>query len=211
MTNFFLTILKSNLVKMKLFIFIILPCLTSCNSPKISFEKIEYASFRVLKSEDNSKDSISILLYSIMNNSGLVKIRNNDDYHDTLTFYTYQLNKGRMSEISQIFNSQKKLDDYFVTKKQADSAFYGGVYHFLKVVYENGQEDSVCFIPPFMSAKFNAVFNMLNDEVYFGQNNTSCNPFNIPEIFKTGVLLNYKKSTYLPEVKQLPSFKPEDQ
>ncbi len=185
--------------------------LNSCTSQNTGFEKIEYASFKIIKSESGQKDSMFIELYSIIDMKGLAKILNDDDYHDTLKFYTHQLDKERMAKINVVFNPQKKLNTYFITKKLADNELYGGVYHAFLVTYRNGEKDSLCFIEPFMSREFNAVYKMLDDEVFYGEDTKPCNSFRIPENFRKSVLLNYKKSTYLPNVSTLPSFRIEDQ
>lgn len=185
--------------------------LNSCTSQNTGFEKIEYASFKIIKSNGGQKDSMFIDLYSIIDNKGLARVLNDDDYHDTLKFYIHQLSKERLAKINTVFNPQKRLDTYFATKKLGDNEFYAGAYRLFLISYKDGQKDSLCFVEPFMKEEFNSVYKMLDDNVFYGEDTKPCPSFKIPENFRKAALLSYEKSTYLPEIKTLPSFKMEDQ
>lgn len=216
MNKFFVAIFGYNFLKIdrQLFVFIWLIFfifLDSCTSQNIGFKKIEYASFKIVKSKSSKTDSVFISLYSIIDDKGLAKVIDDDDYHDTLKFYTQKVDKERLDKINTVFNRQKKLDTYFYTKKLGANEFYGGEYHLFLISYKDGQKDSLCFVEPFMSSEFNSLYKMLDNFVFYGEHTNPCSQFKIPENFRKAVLLNYKKSSYLPEIKTLPSFKTQDQ
>jgi hypothetical protein len=181
------------------------------DAQNISFKKIEYASFDVTPPKSKYKDHIRIGLYYSINKTGLVKILNDDDYHNTLTFDTYQLSIAQLKKINSIFNYTKHLKDYVMRKNLDNDEFFQGTYKFLSVIYRNDRKDSLCFIVPFMSNDFQNVYHML-DSIYWADKKRlkKIQPFPIPQYFKNSVLSNYKKSK-LPKKKSLPSFRLEDQ
>lgn len=170
------------------------------------FEKIEYASF-----EQPRNNNVRINLYYSIDTTGLVTIRNDDDYHNTLTFNTYELDTTQLKKINSIFNTTNHLNQYIIKRKFNDDEFFQGEYKFFSVRYKNSTKDSLCFIVPFMSNNFQDIYDML-DSVYWADKKKlkDIPPFSIAQTFKNSVLLNYKKAG-LPGKKALPSFRLEDQ
>jgi hypothetical protein len=181
------------------------------NAQNNAFEKIEYASFDITPKKSKHKNDIRIDLYYNIDKNGLVTIRNDDDYHNTLTFSTYQLSTDQINRLNSIFNNTKPLKSYVVRTKFDKDEFFQGTYKFLSVLYKNGHKDSLSFIVPFMSNDFESVYHML-DSIYWADKKSLKNihPFPIPPYFKNSVLLNSKKSK-LPNKRSLPPFRLEDQ
>jgi len=181
------------------------------NAQNTSFEKIDYASFDVTPPKSKYKDLIRIDLYYSIDKSGLVKILNDDDYHNTLTFSTYQLNADQLKKINSIFNNTKLLKNYVVRTQFDKDEFFQGTYKFLSVLYKDGHTDNLSFIVPFMSNDFEKIYDML-DSIYWADKKRlkQIQPFSIPQYFKNSILSNYKKGN-LPKKRSLPSFRLEDQ
>lgn len=199
-----------NFLKRILFAYIFLNVVNSTVAQNTSFEKIEYASFEVI-SKPKCKDSIRIGLYYNVDKTGLVTILNDDDYHNTLTFDTYQLSTTQLKKLNSIFNYTRHLKNFMVRKKLDSDEFFQGAYKFVSVVYRNGCNDNLCFIVPFMSNDFQDAYHML-DSIYWTDKKKlkKRHSFIVPEYFKKAVELSYKKSS-LPKKKSIPSFRVEDQ
>lgn len=200
-----------NFLKQILFVSIFLNVGNNISAQNICFEKIQYASFDVTPPKSKHKNNIRIGLYYNIDKSGLVTILNDDDYHHTLTFNTYQLSTAQLKRINSIFNNTKPLKSYVIKKNLDSNEYFQGTYNYFSVAYSNGSKDSLCFIVPFMSKTFEDVYDML-DSVYWADKKRlkKIRPFSIPRSFKNAVLLNYKISG-LPKKRSLPSFRKEDQ
>jgi hypothetical protein len=200
-----------NFLKQMLFILIFSNIVNNTIAQNTLFGKIEYASFDVIPTKSKHVNHIKIGLYYRIEKSGLVTILNDDDYHNTLTFNSYQLSRAQLRKINSIFNYTKHLKDYVIRKNLDSNEFFQGTYKFLSVIYRNGCKDSLCFIVPFMSNDFQNVYHML-DSIYWADKKRlkKISPFIIPQYFKNAILSNYRKST-LPNKKSLPSFRREDQ
>ena len=192
------------MLKQNFALILILNFILSCSAPGPVFKKIEYARFAIFPQKSNRKDSLSIGLYSVINKAGILTVLNDDNYHNTLTFYTYKLSSDQLNKINLIFDNKKTLKEYLIKKDLGVDTFYSGNYDFYKVTYDNGKTDSLCFVEPFMSEKFNLIYNMLYD-IYFSEkeNKIKHESFSIPADFKNAILESYKNSTYLPENKSL--------
>jgi len=187
--------------------------LNICNKVKAQnniFEKIEYASFDIKHLKKKHKDTIRIDLYSTIDKSGLITILDDDDYHNTLTFGTYQLNTAQLKKINSIFTSTVLLKNYMIRRSFNNDEFFQGTYNFLAVTYKNGKKDSIFFVVPFMSENFQNIYHMLNDIFYDKDHIKKRQPFIIPLNTKNSILSNYKKGN-LPKKRSLPSFRLEDQ
>jgi hypothetical protein len=200
-----------NAKKILLFICIFLIVYNNIIGQISSFEKIEYASFDAISQKSKHTDPIRIGLYYSIDKTGLLTIRNDDDYHNTLTFNTYQLSSTQSEKINSIFNPAKHLKKYVIKRKLDDDEYFQGTYKYISIAYKNRTKDSLCFIVPFMSNDFQLIYHLL-DSVYWADKKRlkKIQPFLIPQYFKNSVLSNYKKSK-LPKKKPLPPFRLEDQ
>lgn len=177
---------------------------------KTAFEKIEFASFDINSPRTTFRDSVAINLFSTIDSRGVVKVLNDDTYHETLTFYTYKLNTDQLKKIHSVFNNVKRLKEYMVIDKLEENSFFAGNYQFLSIEYKNGARDSLCFVPPFMAQEFLVVLEML-DSIYYGEKETKkIMPFLITPHFRNTILAAYKKSSYLPTIRFPPAFRKED-
>ena len=175
----------------------------------IPFEKIEYASFDVNSYRTKLKDKPFIGLYSVISKDGSIKINNDDDYHNTHTYHTYNLTASELKKLDSVFDAHKHLKSYLQKTKLESNSFYAGSYDFFLVTYQNGTKDSLCIIAPFMSTEFSNIRDML-DDIYYSKKGIKRKPFSIPENFKKSIILNYFKSKYLPRIQNPPSFRLED-
>lgn len=166
---------------------------------------IEYTSFDVNSPRTENKDSFQIFLYSHINKNGLVTVLNRDKYHHILSHYTYQLNSRQISNLNSIFNGDKFLKNYMVHTKLGTGDYYAGSYSFLRIKYINSKRDSLCFIPSIMNAKFQNIFDMLNNIYYQKKNITVIKPFLLPEDFIFSTSAEYLRSSFLPRINFPPS------
>jgi hypothetical protein len=180
------------------------------SSQKFPFEKIEYASFDINSFRTKLKNHVYIGLYSIIDKDGLVTVRNDDTYHDTLKFYTYQLSPEQLDKLNLVFSQKEHVKDNMVTVKD-DSGFYGGYYHFVLVTRKNSDKDSLSFVISLMSNEFTEAYDMLDSVYYILPDAKPTKRFAIPQYFNKAVYASYKKSPYLPKVETIPSFRLEDQ
>jgi len=170
----------------------------------IQFERIEYASFDVNSYRTKVKDTAFINLYSVINKDGLLKVNNNDSYHNTHTYYTHRLTSAQLKSLDSIFN-RKSLNIYLAKTKLEDNSFYAGSYDYFLVTYQNGSKDSLCIIAPFMSSDFEKVYDML-DDIYYSDKNIKIKPFNISHDFIKSLMISYLNSNYLPKIQNPPAF-----
>lgn len=198
-------------LKQTLFIIIFSNIVNNAIAQNTLFKKIEYASFDVIPTKSKQANHIRVGLYYKIEKNGLVSILNDDDYHNTLTFNSYQLSRSQLKKINSIFNYTSHLKDYEIRKNLDSNEFFQGTYKFLSVIYQNGCKDSLCFIVPFMSNDFKYVYHML-DSIYWADKKKlkKIQPFIISQYFKKTILSNYRRSA-LPNKKSLPSFRREDQ
>lgn len=181
----------------------------SCvNSQTNAFQKIEYASFDVNSYRTKTRDTAYINLYFLISNNGHMIINNQDDYHNTHTYYSFQLTQQELKNLHSIFDKNQKLKSYLATTKPDENSMYAGSYDFYRVTYSDESIDSMCIIPPFMTTKFQSVYNFLDSTIYIREDRKQVNKFDIPTGFKNSLKSGYLKSNYLPEIKTLPSFKP---
>jgi hypothetical protein len=199
-----------NFLKQMLFILIFSNIVNNTIAQNTLFKKIEFASFDVIPAKSKHAH-IRVGLYYKIEKNGLVSILNDDDYHNTLTYNSYQLSRAQLKKINSIFIYQRRLKDYVIRKNLDSVEFFQGTYNFLSVIYNNGCNDSLCFIVPFMSNDFQNVYHML-DSIYWADKKRlkKIQPFIISQYFKNSILSNYRKSA-LPNKKSLPSFRREDQ
>jgi hypothetical protein len=171
----------------------------------IQFERIEYASFDVNSYRTKLKDTAFVDLYSVINRNGLIKVNNNDSYHNTHTYYTQRLTPSQLKSLDSIFN-RKSLNMYLAKTKLEDNSFYAGSYDFFLVTYKDGSKDSLCIIAPFMSSDFQKVYDML-DDIYYSNKNIKTKPFNISHDFIKSLMISYFNSSYLPTIQNPPPFR----
>jgi hypothetical protein len=203
--------ISMNIKKLLLLICILFTLKFEVNAQTVPFEKIEYASFDINSPRVKQKNELRINLYSKIDQKGLITILDDDDYHHTLTFHTYQLNPANLQKIASVINGKNPLRNYMVKQELDTNSFYGGSYEFISVTYKNKTKDSLCFIESDMSDEFDYVYKMLGD-IYYGKRKLKkINPFTISKYFRNAVLSSYKKSSYLPKIQFPPSFRLEDQ
>ncbi len=176
---------------------------------KFPFEKIEFATYDINSFRTKQKNHVYINLYSIIDKKVLVTVRDDDTYHDTLKFYTYQLSLEQLAKLNSVFSNTEHVKDNISTLK--DSGIYAGYYDFALVTRQSGNKDSLSYVISLMSSEFKGVYNMLDSVYYIYPDTKQAKSFSIPPYFTNAVYTSYKKSVYLPKVGTLPSFKPEDQ
>lgn len=179
-------------------------------SQKFPFEKIEYGSYDINSFRTKQKNRVYIDLYSIIDKSGLVTIRNEDKQDDSLKFYTYQLSAVQLAKLNLVFSKKEHVKDNILTLKD-DSGYYMGSYDFVIVTRQNKLKDSLSFVNYQMSDEFREVYDMLNSVYYFFPGTKPTKRFEIPQYFKNAIYTSYKNSPYLPKIETIPSFRPEDQ
>lgn len=186
--------------------------LTSCeNSKAPTFQTIEYASFDINSYRTKKKDSVYINMFYTISKQGLIEINNQDDYHNRHTYYSFQLTQTEISKLDSIFNQRHKLKSYLANTKMKDNSFYAGSYDYFRVTYSNGTVDSICIIQPFMSEDFESTYKLLDSTIYDREDKIEIKEFDVPDYFKLSLKKSYFKSSYLPEIKTIPAFRPEDQ
>ncbi len=185
-------------------IFEFVSCVNSQTNP---FQKIEYASFDVNSYRTKTKDTAYVGVYYLISNKGLMVINNQDDYHNTHTYYSFQLTQEELKKLHSIFAQTHKMKSYLGSTNLDENSLYAGAYDFFRVTYADGNVDSLCIIPPFMTTDFQKAYNFLDSVIYIREGRKEIEKFDIPIIFKRSLKSCYFNSSYLPEIKTLPSFK----
>lgn len=193
------------LCKHLLKLILVLIFFSSCNSQINKYSTIEFASFRNAKMESH-KDSLFVTLYSKIDNKGLVSIRFDDTYFDTIQYYTYQLNAEELNRLNSFFRFNNPLKRNLTNLTLEKNEIFVGDYNYCFVSYGGDHKDSLCYIEQFIDAEFDSVYFMLNDIYFNGKNIKAIAPFEIPKIFKVSLRQNYKQAYYLPERQTPPPF-----
>ncbi len=186
---------------------------TSCSNSHIttSFKKIEYASFDVNSHRTEKKDSAYINMYFTLSDNGLIEINNKDDYHKTHTYYSFQLTDNEMKKLNFVFNQSKKMKSFLADTTMKENTFYAGSYQYYRVLYPNGTVDSICMIQSFINKDFEVASDCLDSILYLREDRKEIKHFDIPTHFRNSLRYCYQNSKYLPEIKNPPSFRLEDQ
>ncbi|HVX25156.1 MAG TPA: hypothetical protein VHB70_02345 [Parafilimonas sp.] len=135
-------------------------------------------------------------------------VNEQDDYQNIHNYYSFQLTQQELKTLHSIFGKNQKLKSYLANTRLDENSVYAGSYDFYRVTYADGSVDSICIIQPFMTTKFQDVYNFLDSIIYVRDDKTQIKKFEIPMAFKNSLKSSYLKSNYLPEIKTLPSFKP---
>ena len=108
-----------------------------------------------------------------------------------------------MSQINSLIIGKGSLKKQLVKTKMDAGKHYAGSYNF--IAFDN---EELCFVEPYMSKAFNLIFNQLEDIILKQSENAEIvNPkFKIKEIEKR-VLIEHKKSNYLPKIEPPTSMK----
>lgn len=180
----FLTILSSNI-------------LNAQQNLKLNFKRIELIYYEI----NGNPLKINVTNYAQINEYGIVTVHLNGN--NGLKFYQYQLSNELMSQINSLIIGKDSLEKQLVKTKMSAGKHYAGSYNFIS--FDN---EELCFIEPYMSKAFNLIFNQLEDIILKQSENAEIvNPkFKIKEIEKR-VLIEHKKSTYLPKIGQPPIIK----
>jgi len=188
------------LLKLQIIIFLSIlsfNILTAQHNIKLNFKRIEIAYY-----EANSNPSkINVTYYAQINEFGIITVHLNGN--NGLKFYQYQLSNELMSQINSLMIGKNALKKQLVKTKMAPGKHYAGSYNF--IAFDN---EELCFVEPYMSQAFNSIFNQLEDIALKQSENAEIkNPkFKIKETEKR-ILIEHKKSNYLPKIEQPPSMK----
>jgi hypothetical protein len=165
---------------------------------KLKFKKIEIAYY---EPNQSNPTKINLIDYAQINEAGIVKVHLNGNRG--LKFYNYQLSDKLIREINSLINDKNALKKALVKTELKPRSHYAGSYNFIS--FDN---QSLCFISPYMSKEFNSIFNEIENIILEqSEKSETVNPkFNINEIEKR-ILAEHKKSTYLPKIEQSPSGK----
>jgi hypothetical protein len=164
---------------------------------KLNFKRIELTYYET----NGNPLKINVINYVQINEYGIVTVHlygNNG-----LKFYRYQLSNELMSQINSLMLGKDSLKKQLVKTKMDAGKYYAGSYNF--IAFDN---QKLCFVQPYMSKAFNLIFSQLEDIILKQSENAEIdNPkFKIKEIEKR-VLIEHKKSNYLPKIGQPPSMK----
>jgi hypothetical protein len=188
------------LLKLQIIVFIIILSFNILNAQKnviLNFKRIELASYEV----NGNPSQINITDYAQINKFGIVTVHLNGN--NGLKFYQYQLSNELMSQINSLMIGVDSLKKQLVKTKMESGRHYAGNYNF--IAFDN---EELCFVEPYMSKAFNIIFNQLEDIIVKQSKNAEIdNPkFKLKEIEKR-VLIEHKKSNYLPKIEQPKSIK----
>jgi hypothetical protein len=164
---------------------------------KLNFKRIDLTYYQT----NGNQPKINVTVYAQINEYGIVTVHLNGN--NGLKFYRYQLSNELMSQINSLMIGNKSLEKQLVKTKMDAGKHYAGTYNF--IAFDN---EELCFVEPYMSNAFNVIFNQLEDVILKQSENAEIdNPkFEIRAIEKR-VLIEHKKSTYLPKIVQSPSIK----
>lgn len=168
---------------------------------KLNFKKIEIAFYET----KNNNNVIEFSNYAQIDELGQVKVCHNGK-HD-IKFYSYQLSEKLIIELNSLLIEKKTLKKNLVKTKMGNGYHYAGYYNYISFESEKDAE-SMCFIKSFVSKEFNKVIIQLEDIILAGtQESETINPkFNIEDI-KKRILIEHKKSKYLPKIEYPHSMK----
>lgn len=187
---------------LKLLIFVFLTILSfnilnAQQNVKLNFKRIELVYYEV----NGNPSKINVTDYAQINEYGIVTVHLNGN--NGLKFYRYQLSNELMSQINSLMIGKNSLQKQLVKTKMDAGKHYAGAYNFIAL-----DNEELCFVEPYMSKAFNVIFNQLEDVILKQSENAEIdNPkFRLKEIEKR-VLIEHKKSNYLPKIGRPPSMK----
>lgn len=164
---------------------------------KLNFKRIELAYYET----NGNTSKINVRDYAQINEYGIVTVHLNGN--NGLKFYRYQLSNELMSQINSLIIGKNSLKKQLIKTKMDVGKHYAGTYNFIAL-----DNEELCFVEPYMSKALNLIFNQLEDIILKQSENAEIdNPkFRLKEIEKR-VLIEHKKSNYLPKILQSPSIK----
>jgi len=164
---------------------------------KLNFKRIDLIYYQ----KNGNQPKINVTVYAQINQYGIVNVHLNGN--NGLKFYRYQLSNELISQINSLMIGKKSLQKQLVKTRMDAGKHYAGTYNF--IAFDN---EELCFVEPYMSNAFNVIYNQLEDVILKQSENAEIdNPkFKIKEIEKR-ILIEHKKSTYLPKIVQSPSIK----
>ncbi len=155
---------------------------------KLNCKKIELVYYE-------TEGKIKVSDYALVNESGYVTVHLNGNRG--LKFYGYQLSDKLINEINSLF-AKSSLKTNLIQTKLKPGTHYSGSYYYITC-----DKESLCFIEPFMSKDFNSIFAQIENTILKQSEKAEIeNPrFNIKEI-KKRVIIEHKKSNYLPKIEK---------
>jgi len=171
--------------------------LNAQTNAKLNFKKIELAYYEA----NGNPSKINVTDYVQINEYGIVTVYLNGN--NGLKFYQYQLSNELISQINSLIIGKNSVRKQLVKTKMDVGRHYAGSYNFIAF-----DKDELCFIEPYMSKEFNLIFNQLEDVILKQSEKAEiANPnFKIKDVEKR-VVIEHKKSNYLPKIEQPPSMK----
>jgi hypothetical protein len=135
-----------------------------------------------------------------------MKVYNNDTYHDTVMYYSFQLGEEEMEKIKPAFEREMKLKSILGDTSRSEGQIFGGSYDFFRVSYEDGSVDSICIIAPFMTTDFEKTYNYLDNIVFEKNERKPIGKFEVPSTFEHSLRSCFLDTKYLPPIKTLAPF-----
>ena len=171
--------------------------LNAQQNAKLNFKKIELTYYEA----NGNPSKINVIAYAQINAYGIVTVHLNGN--KGLKFYRYQLSDELMSQINSLLIGKNSLRKQLVKTKMDVGRHYAGSYNFIAF-----DKEELCFVEPYMSKEFNLIFNQIEDIILKQFENAEiANPnFNIKGVEKR-VMIEHKKSHYLPKIEQPPRMK----
>jgi hypothetical protein len=187
-------------LKLQILVFLTILSFNNLNAQeniKLKSKRIDLAYYEL----DGNSSKIMLSNYAQINQYGKVTVQLYGN--KGLKFYQYQLSNELMNQINSLIIDKNSLKKQLVKTKLDSGNHYAGIYNF--IAFDNQE---LCFVEPYMSKAFNLIFNQLEDIVFKQTENSEIdNPkFKLEEMEKR-VLIEHKKSNYLPKIEQPPRMK----
>ncbi len=162
-------------------------------------QKNKLKNFELISYEIEPNGNVDIGSYSRINENGKLDVYINGSRGKA--YYSYELGEDELKSINKL--SKQKLTE-FVSKKQLEpNQGYAGNRNFISF-QKNGEQNTLCYIVPFMNQEFTEVSNLLRDRIYAQKDSAKISEFKIDfEKLEKEIIKQDKIYDYLPK-KTLP-------